>query len=140
MRSSSTGWPASHVSERPRDRLGRPLAWDAEGFPGIEQRTTISSADAMAEARAYLDNELPFHAHEVFEQRWRTAAGPERESWRALAQWGAALTHRARGNTEGARRLAERAQSTWAQAPDLPSIPAGRLLVESCRRLATDDD
>ena len=52
---------------------------------------------------------LPFHAHEVFEERWRQCAGEQRCAWRSLAQWAAALTHAARGNTTGARSMAQRA-------------------------------
>jgi hypothetical protein len=57
----------------------------------------------------YLDQGLPFHAHEVLEQRWRCCPEDERGAWRALAQWAAAHTHQARGNQVGARRVAERA-------------------------------
>ncbi len=71
---------------------------------------------------------MPFHAHEVFEQRWRTCPADERAAWRAAAQWGAAETHAARGNAVGAARLAERALETLASA----RVDPGRL-----RRRAT---
>ena len=45
--------------------------------------------------QAYLDRGMPFHAHETFELRWRVAPDADRAAWRALAQWGAALTHAA---------------------------------------------
>lgn len=96
------------MTERPRDRLGRPLAWDAPGFPGVEQRSSISGSDAVGEARDYLERGLPFHAHEVLEMRWRCCPASERALWRGLAQAAAGATHLARGNPIGARRLIER--------------------------------
>ncbi len=103
------------MSERPRDRLGRPLAWDATGFPGVEQRERISSADAVAEARDYLARGLPFHAHEVLEMRWRCCPEVERPLWQGLAQAAAGATHAARGNPVGAERLVERGRARIAE-------------------------
>lgn len=100
------------MNERPRDRLGRPLAWDAEGFPGVEQRESISSADAVAEASDYLERGLPFHAHEVLEMRWRCCPVDERPLWQGLAQAAAGATHAARGNPVGAERLFSRGQAS----------------------------
>jgi len=100
--------------ERPRDRLGRPLPWDADGFPTVPVRAQISSDDALAEARAYLADGLPFHAHEVLEMRWRCCPDDERPLWRALAQAAAGVTHAARGNPTGAERLRDRASVTIA--------------------------
>jgi uncharacterized protein len=96
------------VTERPRDRLGRPLPWDATGFPGVEQRSSIAGAEAVREAHDYLDRGLPFHAHEVLEMRWRCCPTGERSLWRGLAQAAAGATHLARGNHVGAQRLIER--------------------------------
>lgn len=106
---------------RPRDRLGRPLPPGATGFPGVPEREEIGADHARDEAMSYLDAGLPFHAHEVCEQRWRCCPPAEREVWRALAQATAGLTHEARGNPEGARRLAERARTTLAAAEHIPS-------------------
>jgi predicted metal-dependent hydrolase len=103
------------VNERPRDRLGRPLAWDAVGFPGVEQRESITSADAVAEARDFLERGLPFHAHEVLEMRWRCCPGEERPLWQGLAQATAGVTHAARGNPVGAERLIARGQARIAE-------------------------
>jgi predicted metal-dependent hydrolase len=103
------------VNERPRDRLGRPLAWDAVGFPGVEQRESITSADAVAEARDFLERGLPFHAHEVLEMRWRCCPGEERPLWQGLAQAAAGVTHAARGNPVGAERLIARGQARIAE-------------------------
>ncbi len=100
----------SASSERPRDRLGRPLPVDdPRSFPTVPDRTYIDGDEAWCEALSFLNEGLPFHAHEVFEQRWKCAPDNERDSWQALAQWGAALTHQARGNSVGSARIAERA-------------------------------
>jgi len=96
------------VTERPRDRLGRPLDWDATGFPGVEQRPRISAQEAVTEASDYLAQGLPFHAHEVLEMRWRCCPDQERPLWRGLAQAAAGATHSARGNPIGAERLIAR--------------------------------
>jgi hypothetical protein len=100
------------VTERPRDRLGRPLAWDAEGFPGVEQRTEVSWEVAVSEAHDYLGRDLPFHAHEILEIRWRCCPEDERALWRGLAQAAAGHTQAARGNEIGAQRLVLRGRET----------------------------
>lgn len=111
------------MTDRPRDRLGRPLPWDADPADAAEPASDVSGLtdeQAWALGLDYLNRGLPFHAHEVFEDRWRTSDAVHREAWRALAQWGAALTHAARGNEVGAGRLAERALHTLAGAEGLP--------------------
>jgi uncharacterized protein len=121
--------------ERPRDRLGRPLPADAdpalvaEPVPGIGG---LSDTEVWALALRFIDDGMPFHAHEVFEERWRTATPDERAAWRALAQWGAALTHAARGNDVGARRLAERALDTLSAAPRIPIAIDAEIVRRSC--------
>lgn len=100
------------MTERPRDRLGRPLAWDETGFPGVEQRTSITAQEAVAEASDYLARGLPFHAHEVLEMRWRCCPAEERPLWRGLAQAAAGATHAARGNPIGAERLSIRGRAS----------------------------
>lgn len=100
------------MSERPRDRLGRPLAWDAVGFPGVEPRASIASEEAVADALGYLETGLPFHAHEVLEMRWRCCPEQERPLWRGLAQAAAGATHAARGNATGASRLVARGRES----------------------------
>ncbi len=100
------------TGDRPRDRLGRPLPRGSAPDPSVPPGPEISDLtdeDVLALALALVDDGLPFHAHEVCEERWRTCAPDDRGLWRALAQWGAAETHAARGNTEGAQRLAARA-------------------------------
>lgn len=124
--------------ERPRDRLGRPLPPDADPTliaEAIVDITDATDAVAWAIAMGYLDRGLPFHTHEVFEQRWRTCAADDRAAWRAMAQWGAALTHAARGNAEGAQRLAKRALQTLDAAPTTPTGIDEFRMRASCARL-----
>lgn len=114
----------SRSSDRPRDRLGRPLDFDdPRSFPEVPNRAEISAVDAWSEAQKYLDQGLPFHAHEVFEQRWKSCPAGERDAWHALAQWGAALTQQARGNETGQRRIALRAQARLIEARERDAVP-----------------
>lgn len=131
------------TAERPRDGLGRPLPADADpglAVPGVAYVDGLSDDDAWAMATAHLDEGRPFHAHEVFEMRWRQAPAADRPVWRALAQWGAALTHQARGNPIGARRLAERALALLSDPPHRPTaVPVG-LVIASCRDIVERSD
>ena len=125
---------------RPRDRYGRPLRRGADlgaAYRSVPDRTVVSASQAWLEALSYVEQDLPFHAHEVFEQRWRCAPRNERALWQALAQWGAALTHEARGNTIGARRVAERARHGLESATIVEPIDAG-VVTESLNRLLAD--
>ena len=45
----------------------------------------------------------------MFEARWKDCPEAEHELWQGLAQLCVGLTHHARGNAVGARRLVERA-------------------------------
>ncbi|MFD7080510.1 DUF309 domain-containing protein [Streptomyces sp. NPDC059918] len=104
-------------SARPRDGLGRPLAY---GEPGVERQPegiVRAPAETVAEAQRLLDAGMPFHAHEVFEDAWKS--GPEAEAplWRALAQLAVGLTHAARGNAVGGSRLLRRGAAALA-GPD----------------------
>jgi hypothetical protein len=65
-------------------------------------------AQTLEEAQRLLDAGLPFHAHEVFEDAWKSGPEAERELWRGLAQLAVGLTHAARGNAAGGARLLRR--------------------------------
>ncbi len=124
--------------ERLRDSLGRPLPVGASPdlvVPGVPVREVLSDEDAWTEGIEYLDAGRPFHAHEVFELRWRLAPAQERDAWQALAQWGAALTHEARGNPTGAIRVAARAVATLDGAEHVPSCIDTARVRASCLRL-----
>lgn len=93
---------------RPRDGLGRPLPYGADGVERQPEGIERTPSQTLAEAQRLLDDGKPFHAHEVFEDAWKSTDGPDRELWRGLAQLAVGLTHAARGNVVGAVSLLER--------------------------------
>ncbi|CAL9635134.1 hypothetical protein SUDANB108_06209 [Streptomyces sp. enrichment culture] len=101
---------------RPRDELGRPLPYGADGVPRQPEGVVRTPEETVAEAQRLLDEGKPFHAHEVFEDAWKSGPEEERELWRGLAQLAVGLTHAARGNLTGGARLLRRGASaaeTW---------------------------
>ncbi|MER6275182.1 DUF309 domain-containing protein [Streptomyces sp900105245] len=93
---------------RPRDGLGRPLPHGADGVARQPEGVVRAPLETVAEAQALLDAGRPFHAHEVFEDAWKSGPQDERTLWRGLAQLAVGLTHAARGNTVGGARLLRR--------------------------------
>jgi uncharacterized protein len=122
---------------RPRDDLGRPLArlpreddpsQTAPADAGLAP--PISPREAAALGGRLLAEGRPFHAHEVFEEAWKSVPGPERELWRGLAQIAVGLTHAGRGNASGAVALLRRGaanvrESAWAGDGSGPADGAG---------------
>ena len=94
--------------QRPRDALGRPLPYDAVGVEPVSEEP-LPPAETIEAARALVEQGRPFAAHEVLEARWKAGPDQERDLWQGLAQLCVSLTHAARGNDVGARRLLERA-------------------------------
>ncbi|MFE7123201.1 DUF309 domain-containing protein [Streptomyces sp. NPDC057617] len=92
-------------SARPRDGLGRPLAYGAVGVERQPEGVVRTPEETVREAQRLLDAGKPFHAHEVFEDAWKSGPEDERALWRGLAQLAVGLTHAARGNTAGGARL-----------------------------------
>lgn len=70
--------------------------------------------ETVREAQRLLDAGMPFHAHEVFEDAWKSGPAAERELWRGLAQLAVGLTHAARGNATGGARLLRRGAAALA--------------------------
>jgi hypothetical protein len=104
---------------RPRDGLGRPLPYGADGVARQPEGVVRTPEQTVAEAQELLDAGRPFHAHEVFEDAWKTGPDEERALWRGLAQLAVGLTHSARGNVTGGARLLRRgagAIEEWASA------------------------
>ncbi|GHD38851.1 hypothetical protein GCM10010317_006740 [Streptomyces mirabilis] len=102
---------------RPRDGLGRPLPYGADGVERQPEGVVRSPEETVTQAQALLDAGKPFHAHEVFEDAWKSGPEGERTLWRGLAQLAVGLTHAARGNTTGGARLLRRgagAVEEWA--------------------------
>jgi uncharacterized protein len=129
---------------RARDAYGRPLPRGALGEPTVSDAAAAEFARnppaALAEAQRLLDEDRPFHAHEVLEAVWKSAPEQERELWRGLAQLAVGFTHLRRGNPVGARALLARAVDRLAAAPevgtryglDLPRLVADVRTIASC--------
>ncbi len=81
-------------------------------------------------ARQLLSEGRPFAAHEVLEVRWKSGPDEERELWQGLAQLCVGLTHAARGNQVGARRLVERAAGRLQSYDDVGGSTYGLVLGE----------
>ncbi|MGQ4511254.1 DUF309 domain-containing protein [Streptomyces sp. DW26H14] len=118
-------------SARPRDGLGRPLPYGAPGVERQPEGVVRAPGESVAEAQRLLDAGMPFHAHEVFEDAWKSGPAEERALWRGLAQLAVGLTHAARGNAKGAQRLllrgagvVEGAAEGRVQGLDRPGIVA----------------
>ena len=92
---------------RPRDALGRPLPYGAEGVEPVSEQP-LPPYETIAEARRLLGEGRPVSAHEVLEARWKACPESERDLWQGLAQLCVGLTHAERGKPVGARRLVER--------------------------------
>lgn len=106
---------------RPRDGLGRPLPYGAEGVERQPEGISRTPEQTLSEAQKLLDDGKPFHAHEVFEDAWKAADEPERALWRGLAQIAVGLTHAARGNEAGAEALIQRGvDNIWPYEVDPP--------------------
>ena len=95
-------------NERPRDRLGRPLPRGLPGVPRQPEGVVRSPDQTLLEAQRLLDDGMPFHAHEVLEDTWKSAPEASRGLWQGLAQLAVGVTHAARGNPAGAVTLLRR--------------------------------
>jgi hypothetical protein len=93
--------------ERPRDALGRPLPYGSVGVEPVSEEP-LPPRETLTVAKGLVEEGRPFSAHEVLEARWKAGPEQERDLWQGLAQLCVALTHAARGNETGARRLLER--------------------------------
>lgn len=98
---------------RPRDALGRPLPYGAQGVEPVPEEA-LPPDETIEKARSLVQEGRPFAAHEVLEARWKAGPSRERDLWQGLAQLCVALTHEARGNAVGAERLAQRAAGRLA--------------------------
>jgi hypothetical protein len=98
----------------------------------IPDELALAGPDAARLADELLRTGRPFHAHEVLEASWKSAAPDERDLWQGLAQVAVGLTHAHRGNARGAvtllRRGADRVRAyrdaAEASAPDAAEVSA----------------
>jgi uncharacterized protein len=93
--------------KRPRDALGRPLAYGDDGVEPVPEEA-LPPQETLEVARGLVRQGRPFAAHEVLEARWKAGPDDERDLWQGLAQLCVGLTHAARGNAIGADRLLDR--------------------------------
>lgn len=83
-----------------------------------------ATADAPDQApRLLWNHELFFEFHELLEQRWRQAAGVEKEVLQGLIRAAGSYVLRRAGNTAGAAKMAARAAETITKYRD--RLPAG---------------
>jgi hypothetical protein len=120
-------------NSRPRDALGRPLPYGSPDVPRAPEGVLRTPEETITQAQQMLDDGLPFHAHEIFEDAWKTAgsaaaaaggtgsvggaasADADRALWKGLAQIAVGLTHLARGNNNrGAQTLLRRGAAAIA--------------------------
>ena len=115
---------------RPRDALGRPLPYGAEGVEPVSEEP-LPPEETLETARELVGAGRPFSAHEVLEARWKAGPIEERDLWQGLAQVCVAMTHAARGNQVGADRLFDRAAERltafaatgrWAHGVDVDAV------------------
>jgi uncharacterized protein len=93
---------------RPRDGLGRPLPYGEEGVERQPEGVERTPDETISEGQSLLDDGKPFHAHEVFEDAWKSGPDEEHDLWKGLAQLAVGLTHMARENPVGAVTLLRR--------------------------------
>ncbi|WP_371655789.1 MULTISPECIES: DUF309 domain-containing protein [unclassified Streptomyces] len=105
---------------RPRDGLGRPLPYGAPGVERQPEGVARTPDETVREAQRLLDAGMPFHAHEVFEDAWKSGPQSERELWRGLAQLAVGLTHAARGNAKGGAALLARGGDSLGRYVGIP--------------------
>ena len=112
---------ATVSNTRPRDALGRPLPYGSPGVQRAPSGVMRTPDETLQEAQRLLDKGLPFHAHEILEDAWKSSPEAEHELWRGLAQLAVGSTHAARGNRSGALALLRRgADAIAAYAPESP--------------------
>jgi uncharacterized protein len=93
---------------RPRDALGRPLPRSAPPPATAAVPADLTPSESAGIGGSLLLEGDPFQAHEIFEDAWKSAPGPERDLWQGLAQVAVGLTHARRGNERGAVALLTR--------------------------------
>lgn len=87
--------------------MGRPLPYGSIGVEPVPEEA-LGPDTTIATACRLMQQGRPFAAHEVCEAQWKAAPPAERDLWQGLAQLAVGLTHHARGNRTGARRLVDR--------------------------------
>ena len=135
-----TGRPSGsrNKPERPRDRLGRPLPWDAEGELELEDFDALTLGENHELGREHARAGEWFPAHEAWETAWKQARDTdEAELFKGLSQMGAGYVHLLRGNAHGAATLLRRAARRVSEYRDgTRGVPTTALAA----RLSADAD
>jgi len=105
--------------QRPRDRTGRPLAYDTSETFLVEQHHPQSVEHALQLGRALWNEQRFFEAHECLEAVWHAAPRRDRDLWQGVIQIAVAHVHRQRDNPAGAVQLYLRASQYLANYPDV---------------------
>ncbi|MFE9401405.1 DUF309 domain-containing protein [Streptomyces sp. NPDC006530] len=121
---------------RPRDGLGRPLPYGADGVARQPEGVRRTPEQTLREAQRLLDAGMPFHAHEVFEDAWKAGPAQEEPLWRGLAQLAVGLTHAARGNARGGASLLERGMGSLARYAAEEGVPTYGIDLDGLARWA----
>ncbi len=101
--------------ERPRDELGRPLAWDEPTRMHLEDFDALPLAENHRLGIGYFDERRFFAAHEAWETCWKQSKGTsDAEFFKGLSQLGAGYTHYLRDNPHGTFTLLRRGGSRIA--------------------------
>ncbi|MBA0050952.1 DUF309 domain-containing protein [Streptomyces sp. AJS327] len=124
---------------RPRDGLGRPLPYGTRGVARAPEGVVRTPDETLTEAQHLLDAGMPFHAHEVLEDAWKSGPANERRLWRSLAQFAVGLTHAARGNPNGAAALLRRAADGLAPFAERPPHGVAAAALSAWARAAAAD-
>ena len=107
-----TGKPTGtrNKPERPRDRLGRPLDWEAESELELEDFDALDLEENHELGLQHARAGRWFPAHEAWETAWKQARDTDdAELFKGLSQMGAGYVHLLRGNAHGAAALLRRA-------------------------------
>jgi uncharacterized protein len=128
-----TGVPSERRQkpERPRDELGRPLAWEQANRLHLPEFDRLSMEENDRLGRELLRARNYFGAHEAWETAWKQARGSgDEELFKGLSQMGAGYVHLLRGNAHGAITLLRRGARRVGTYPD------GTLGIETARLAA----
>ena len=135
-----TGKPTEtrNKPERPRDPLGRPLPWGAQGSLVLEDFDSLSLEENHDLGRAHARAGEWFAAHEAWETAWKQARDTdEAELFKGLSQMGAGYVHLFRGNAHGAATLLRRAAMRISRYEDgIRGVPT----IALAKRLGADAD
>jgi len=112
------------------------MPYGTPGVPGQPSTTGFEPDAALREAQRLLDAGMPFHAHEVLEDTWKSAPDEQRLLWKSLAQLAVGITHALRGNRAGAAALIHRGAEGLPQGELPHKIDGGSVRIWARQSLA----